>query len=149
MARRRRVAARDRHVRARDPGQRQGSRPCRGLRRPPRGRADRAGEGVAPRSSPARRQGDPPGDRRAAQARELRRLRSSVEQGRRVPRPAAPAEWWPQGRSEHEARDGRRARGGGCQRRRERESTRAKRTRVDHLSHFRRSFATLRYRSGR
>src|SRR5581483_10298938 len=72
----RRGAARARHVRAGDPGERQGARPAGGAGRAPGRRAGRAREGVHARAGAPGRQGDPPDDRRARQAREPgRRLR--------------------------------------------------------------------------
>src|SRR5207245_3302346 len=49
-------------------------RPRRGLGRPTRASVDRAGEVIAPRPGSVGRQGDTQGDRRPAQARQLRRL---------------------------------------------------------------------------
>ncbi len=65
-----RVVARPGHVRARHPGERQGSRSRRGAGGRARGGARRAREGLAEGSGLPGRQGDPQGDRRAGQARE-------------------------------------------------------------------------------
>ena len=72
----RRVAAEARHDPARRPGERQGARPPRGARRAPRGRADRAREGLRTGAGAPERRGAP-GVRRPGQARQLRRLESS------------------------------------------------------------------------
>src|SRR5204863_5714809 len=67
-------AAGARHLRARDPGERARPRSARGRDRPARGGADRTGKGVAARPGAPGREGDSPGDRRAAPARQLRRV---------------------------------------------------------------------------
>ena len=66
--------ARARDVRARHPGERPRTRPHRGRGDAVRGRARGAGEGLGEGAGAPGRQGDPPGGRRPAQARELRRL---------------------------------------------------------------------------
>ena len=67
--------ARARDVRARRPGQRPCPRSRRGCGVALRRRAGRARQGLGEGAGASRRQGDPPGDRRPAQARELRRLK--------------------------------------------------------------------------
>ncbi len=71
--------ARARDVRARRPGQRPRPRPHRGRGVAVRRRARRAGQGLGEGAGAPGRQGDPPGGRRAAQARELRRLKPAPE----------------------------------------------------------------------
>src|SRR5205807_1343928 len=73
VAGRRRALPRAVHIRARRPGERKAPRPLRRVGRPLRGRARRAGAGLAEGADPAERQGDPQDDRRPAEAREPRR----------------------------------------------------------------------------
>src|SRR5213076_1376504 len=73
-------AAGARHLRARDPGERARPRSARSRDRPARGGADRTGKGVAARPGAPEREGDTSGDRRAAPARQLRRVGGVGEQ---------------------------------------------------------------------
>ena len=83
---------RARHVRARRPSERQGTRPRRGRRRAHGGRARGRRAGIAPRSGARGWQGAAEGDRRPAQAREPRGLRfSRAAYGARVSTVEKPA----------------------------------------------------------
>ncbi len=73
VACRRRVDARARHVRARDPGEREGARPASGLRGLVRGGTGRGGAVLRARALVPRRRGGAADDRRPTQAREPRR----------------------------------------------------------------------------